>query len=53
MADPDPPMETVKPTPTQEENDLARMGQQVLEKEWDGSTVVSSAFFNIGGSDGK
>ena len=30
-------MEDVKPTPTQEENDLAKMGVDVVEKEPDGS----------------
>ena len=30
-------MEQSKPTPTQEENDLARMGVDVVEKEDDGS----------------
>ena len=29
--------ETPRPTPTQEENDLARMGEDVAEKEDDGS----------------
>jgi hypothetical protein len=32
-------MEGVKPTPTQEENDLARMGVDVVTKEPDGSPV--------------
>jgi IPT/TIG domain len=31
--------ETPKPTPTQEENDLAKMGAHVVEKEWDGSPI--------------
>jgi hypothetical protein len=32
-------MEGVKPTPTQQENDLARMGVDVVDKEHDGSPV--------------
>jgi hypothetical protein len=36
-------MEQSKPTPTQEENDLARMGVDVVEKEDDGSGPDPSA----------
>ena len=33
----------VKPTPTQEENDLAATGQHVINKEADGSDIDHSA----------
>jgi len=37
MAEPVKRMESTQPTPTQEENDLARLGMHVDEKEDDGS----------------
>ena len=36
-------MDSWKPTPTQEENDLAALGQQVMDKEPDGSPEEGTA----------
>lgn len=42
-------MSTVKPTPTQEENDRAALGEHILEHEPDGSPEVESSAPDIHG----